>query len=90
MLKIIVDKTSYVDGEEKFLSCDTLYPLGVTKEIVINNDKIINNTIPKVTQKIVGNVRWFGWPAFDDYSIASVNKFSNFISLLEKSQIFCY
>ncbi len=88
VLKIIIDKISYVDGEKSFQSCDSLYPLGTTKEIVINKDKIINGTIPTVKQKITGTVSSFWWPSFDDYSVTSDNKVPNTISFFEKIKAF--
>ena len=84
-LKVLINRTSYIDGEKSFQSCDSLYPLGTTKEIVINKDKIIDNTIPMVKQKITGTVRSFLWPSFDDYAVTPIN---NKMSLFERIKAF--
>jgi hypothetical protein len=88
VLKVNINKTSYVDGEKSFQSCDSLYPLGATKEIVINKDKIINNTIPIVKQKIIGTVSSFWWPSFDNYTVTSASKIANTTSFFEKIKAF--
>jgi len=88
ILKVIINKTSYIDGEKSFQSCDSLYPLGTTKEIVINIDKIITNNIPAAKQKITGTVRSFWWPSFDDYAVTSDSKVPNTLSFFEKIKAF--
>ena len=85
-LKILINKTSYVDGES-FQSCDSLFPIGVIKEIVINKDKITDNTIPAIKQKITGTVRSFWWASFDNYSLTPI-KNSNNINFFERIKLF--
>lgn len=85
VLKVNINKTSYVDGEKSFQSCDSLYQVGTVKEIVINRDKIINNTVPAAKQKITGTVRSFWWPSFDDYAVTPIK---NTMSLFERIKAF--
>ena len=86
-LKILINKTSYIDGES-FQSCDSLYPIGVVKEIVINKDKITNNTIPAVKQKITGTVRSFWWATFDNYTVTSIENAGSTMNFFERIKAF--
>ena len=87
-LKILINKTSYIDGEKSFQSCDSLYPKGTTKEIVINKDKITDNTIPAVKQKITGTVRSFWWASFDSYTVTSIENARNAMNFFERIKAF--
>ena len=84
-LRILINKTTYVDGETSFQSCDSLYKVGAVHEIIIIKDKIVNNSIPVAKQKIIGTVHSFWWPSFDSYVLTSTN---NSVSLIEKIKVF--
>jgi hypothetical protein len=83
-LEILVNKVSYVDGES-ILTCDSIYKKGATKSLILYKDKIKNNRIPVVHQKIAGIL--YG-EVFDSYSLSSVNGFVNTGIIIERMKAF--
>lgn len=70
-LSVYITGTSYIEGETSFNTCESIYPLNSTKEIIINNDVVKSPKDLQVNKGIGGVVTSFFYNRFDSYYMAN-------------------
>lgn len=71
-LSVNIHEVSFRDGDTRFQTCASLFPLNSLQEIFINEDKVIAGDSFKRDQQIEGVVSSFWGYSFDSYQITSV------------------
>lgn len=71
-LSVNIHEVSFKDGDTRFQTCSSLYPLNSLQEIFINEDKVITGNSFEKGQQIEGVVSSFWGHSFDSYQIISV------------------
>lgn len=87
-LEIKVNSTSYARGETYAETCDSLYPIGQTSRIFVNQAQVKTGDIFAVGQKIQGQARSLWGKTFDTYSLLvekeEANKNDGYLIVEEK------
>jgi hypothetical protein len=71
-VSVNIHEVSFKDGDTRFQTCASLYPLNTLQEIFINEDKVIAGDSFKKSQQIEGVVSSFWGYSFDSYQTTFV------------------
>jgi hypothetical protein len=81
-IDINIDSTSYVSGNTDFDTCENMYPIGGTRTIFIDADKVKPNDTFVAGQKIKGVVKSFWGSSWDSYRLGDETDSTTFIIIL--------